>query len=623
MGVRRRRSTERGSVCASHAWWASNTLLSSEALQQLMRSAARFWRFVIFSTCAACTSEAPAPAVSAAPTPAPTLAPTVAPSPTADLVADVMPPLLLDTRTEPSPSEVDPIVATVEALPPKFACATLSTRGRKLGKMPKRAADAYAKCKAALATPGSQDLRACLQLSELLRSAPRDEVLRDNINARACARGSQRACRGLAESRLGAGARFDPICAERMFEVLCEEGELKSCFRLGTLKLEGELAPEDVAAGRGLIQRACDKGEYMACLDVVMREKRQSETEARRIVEAAFDAASKACTEGEAEACNELSSAYAHAGQWYYLAKPAEDEAKQLELKQRACVLGSVDACSGLTQQERTDVYKDQCDEEPEACGAGNQAEDETLREDWYFRSCAAGWDSSCDGLTRISRRKSETTAARAKERGSWLEAGCLGGAAGACRVLSMGTVVPPSEKVTQTGCDLGLAASCEKLAQAAEALGDRVKQLNYLERACPAVSAQGRASTSRAACRAAGVMYKDGVGAAQDLGRAAILLQKGCVERRYVQEGEACLLLGTMYEDGVGVEKSLLRALDLYAAGCADESYQAQGRSRAEWRRRQHGEPAPSSTPPQEESKACARLHQWVKPKSTSSGGP
>jgi uncharacterized protein len=537
-------------------------------------------------------------------------------------VAECLPPLLLDTRTSASPKEVDPIVATLEALPAKYACATLSTRGRKLGKVPQRTADAYAKCQAALAAPGSRDLRACLQLSELLRSAPRDEVLRDNINARACARGSQRACRGLAESRLGSGVRFDPVCAEQVFEVLCEEGELTSCFQLGTLKLEGELVPEDAVAGRGLIHRACDEGEYMACLDIVRREN-PGGAEATRIVERAFGAATKACAQGEAEACRELSWAYAHAGQWFYLATPAKDQAKQLEMRQAACVLGSLDACARLDQHERTDVYKDQCDEEPEACTADDK--DDALHTDWYFRRCAAGWDSACEGLQRTSRRQSSTTAARANERGIWLESGCLRGTAGACRILSLGTVVPlaPSEKTLQTGCDLGLATSCEKLAEAAEARGDRVKQLEYLERACPAVSAQGHASTSRSACRVAGVMYKDGVGAAQDLGRAAILFQKGCVERRYVLDGEACAILGTMYEDGVGVQKSLERALDLYAAGCADESYRGDVRSRAEHKLSRLGGPESPAKPAEKEPTACERLHQWIKPKSTSSGGP
>ncbi len=516
------------------------------------------------------------------------------------------------------------MAATVEALPAKYACATLSARGRKLRKLPRRTLDAYTKCRAALDAAEPGDLRACLQLTELLASAPRDEVLRDNVATRACARGNKRACRTLAESRLGSGVRFDPICAEQLLDTLCAEGELGSCFRLGTLKLEGELASEDKSAGRSLIEQACNQGEYMACLDVVMRGE-MGDAEKRRIVERAFGAVTKACAAEDAGACLELGSAYAHAGQWYYLGTPAKDEAKQLELRQRACGLGSLDACSWLDRSERTDLYKDDCDEEQSACALGNKQKDDTLREDWGFRRCAAGWDSACEGLTRARRGKIAPTAAHSKERGAWLEAGCLEGAAGACKILSLGTVVPlePSEKVLRTGCDLGLAASCEKLARAAEAAGDPGAQLKYLERACPVVTPQGRASTSRSACRSAGVMYKDGVGAPQDLGRAAILLQKACVERRYVLEGEACVILGTMYESGLGVQKSLARAVDLYAAGCADERYVADVRSRAASRARRSGEPDAPPTPPPKEPTACARLEQWVKPKGTAWGKP
>lgn len=567
----------------------------------------------------ACSSQAPAPTSGAASSGAPTASGTAA----ARAPEDVAPPLLLDTRVQTSPSDVDPIVATMEPLPPKYACATLSTRGRRLRRMPQRTADTYAKCKAVLDTSAGGDLLPCIQLMKLLESAPRDEVLRDNIAARACARGSLPACRKLAESRLGMGVRFDPICAEELFSTLCGEGELSSCFQLGTLKREGVLAFEDVAAGNALIERACNQGEYKACLDVVMRDKKSDDEGKRKLVELAFEAATKACAAEDADACLELRSAYDRAGQWYYLKTAEKDVAKQLEVTQRACALGSSDACALLDRSERPDVYKDHCDEEPAACVRVPGLADKSQYQDWLYRRCAAGWDSGCEGLLSRSYRFAKPTPEAKAVHAALLEASCLEGTAGACGVLSS-RLMPfeRSDKVLQTGCELGLADSCEELAKKAADAGDRQMELSLLERACPVVTPQGRASMSRSACRVAGIMYKDGVGAPQDLGRAAILLQKGCLEQGYVLDGQACLVLGEMFEDGLGVTKSLSRALDLYAAGCAYERYEGAVLARAE---RRAGHPPGSDPVPRPrgiEPTACTRLRKWVTPPTDKSSG-
>lgn len=496
-------------------------------------------------------------------------------------------------------------MATIEALPEKYACATLNARGRKLPKVPRRTADAYAQCKEGLAASDAGDLRMCLRLTELLHTAPRDEVLSDNVATRACARGSKQGCRKLAESRLGSGVRFDPICAEQLLDTLCAEGELGSCFRLGKLKLEGDLVVQDVVAGLGLIERACNQGEYMACHALALRGEVGS-TENRRFVERAFEGAAKACVAEDAAACLQLAMVGPH----------RTDKNKRRELTQRACALGSLAACGTLGRRDRTDVYKDECDEEPDACTGATNAKDDPRYEYWSLDRCAAGWDDACVEPSRVSTRPSSTTPLQANDRGDRLESACLKGAAGACALLARGKLVPlqPTEKVLRAGCDLGLAASCKDLAEAAEAKGDRVAQLQYLERACPAVTPQGPHSISRSACRMAGMMYKDGVGASQDLGRAAILLQKGCVEQRYVLDGEACVVLGTMYEGGMGVQKSLSRALDLYAAGCAEEKNQGRSSWRAESKARVRG-PVPSPKPAQNWG-ACARLGKWVEPR-------
>ncbi len=560
----------------------------------------------------ACSSPAPDPAPSASAVSSGAL-PASTDAPAARALEEAPPPLLLDSRAPITAAEVDPIVASMEPLPSSCACAASSARAGKLRKMPKRTADTYAECKAALDTPGG-DLRACLTLMKLLKSAPRDELLRDNVAARACARGSVPACRSLAESRLGDGVRFDPICAEGIFDKLCHEGDLTSCFRLGTLEREGELAHLDVAAGEALIARACDEGEHMACLDVVMRDKKGDDGAKRKIVERAFAAATKACAADDAEACLELRSAYAHAGQWYHLSTPAKDAAKEREVTQRACGLGLVDACMRLERSERTDPYRDRCDEELTACDPVPDIQDRARLKDWSYRRCAAGWDSSCESLGRYDGNPKPATQAEKQARASWLEHSCLEGAAAACAVLTSPLLsIEPSQSVLQAGCDLGVAASCQKLAKKAGAAGDRRRELELLERACPVVTPRGRDSTSRSACRVAGIMYKDGVGAPQDLGRAAILLQKGCIERRYALDGQACLVLGTMFEDGIGVTKSLSRALDLYAVGCANERYEDDLWSRAEGRARMRGGPTPGPRPPRIEPTACVRLRRWV----------
>ncbi|MFO0548596.1 MAG: hypothetical protein U0271_09425 [Polyangiaceae bacterium] len=510
-------------------------------------------------------------------------------------------------------------MATMEPLPAKYACATLTARGHKLRKVPRRTADTYAKCKAVLDAPAG-DLQSCVELARLLEVAPRDEVLSDNVAARACARGNRVACRRLALGRLDSGARFDPICAASLLDTLCGEGDLSACFRLGTLKVEGELAVQDVAAGEALVKRACDEGEYMACLDIVergahklvggQRPSEMSDEEKRRIVEGAFTSVTKACSLDDADACLELGRAYSHAGQWYYLASQPADEAKSVAANRRACNLGLEDACSELERDQRTDTYKDDCDESRMACAPPLNSKDPDQYPEWIFHRCAAGWDSACEGLRlslRVNRSKDPAVIER---RTRVLETGCLEGAAGACSFLLVGKLGPfePSEAFLKTGCELGVAESCRRLATKAGATGDHTLELEYLELGCPVVTPLGGTSTSRLACRLAGLMYKDGVGTQPDLGRAAILLQKGCVERRYVLDGESCLVLGTMFESGLGVEKNLARALDLYAAGCADENYMDIVRSRAE-RRRSPNSPPLEPKPERREPSACARL--------------
>lgn len=565
-----------------------------------------------------CASEPPAPSVESASALASAAPSASAPAAEAPAANGALP-LLLDTRPPEVPSEVDPLAATVEALPERFACATLSARGRTLRKLPKRTADAYAQCTKELAADG-RDVRGCLLLAELLHEAPRDEVLSDNIATRACARGNGRACRMLAESRLGTGARFDPICAEQMLKTLCADGDAAACFRLGTLELDGNLVPKDAEGGKSRIRKACDGGAYMACLDVVQREN-LSDDEKRKLVEGAFASAKKACESEEADACVELATAYVHSGQWYYLATPEKDEAKQTQMLQRACSLGAEDGCSRLDRKDRTDPYKDLCEEEPDSCPATSK-DKEVAYGDWIYRRCAAGWSSACTIATRYRRPKS--TPEQAKERAAWLEAGCLEGAAGACQVLTIGTLVStaPADNVLVAGCDLGVASGCVKLAERAEAAGDQAKQLAYLERACPVATPQGGDSVSRGACRKAGLMYKEGRGASKDLQRAAILLQKGCLQNRFVDDGEACVALGTMYEEGIGVPKSMPRALDLYAAGCADEGYNEAVYSRAVSKSRVGGPPPPKK-PVVMSPTACERLYKIEPRRPLGVGGP
>lgn len=520
-------------------------------------------------------------------------------------------PLLLDTRAPELPAEVDPLVATIEALPPKLACGTFAARGRKLGKLSKRTADAYAQCKAEL-EKGGAELRGCLMLSELLHELPRDEVLSDNIATRACARGNKRACVMMAESRLGSGARFDPICAEQMLEALCAEGEPTACFRLGSLELEGVQVPGDVATAKRRIQEACDAGAYLACLDIANREE-LGDAEEKKLEDKAFAFANKACTNEDAAACLDVAWAYKHSSPWSDSAA-SEDERKYLEHARRACTLGSLVACGVLGRSERTDRYKDLCEDEIEACAAGANFDQGGIAEH-HVQRCAAGANAYCgDSLRTALRRAPPSKFKPAPDRAARLEAGCLEGAAGACAIVTDGKIVQAiaSEKVLVMGCDLAVAASCVKLAERAEAAGDRTTQLRFLERGCPVATPQGGLSISAAACRLAGLMYRDGVGVEKDLDRAAMLLQKGCLQNRIVWDGEACAALGTMYEEGTGVPKDLSRAVDLYAAGCEGQVYQSSLRSRAVSRSNRGGPPPPPE-PTQSGPTACERFRKYV----------
>ncbi|MEO1481632.1 MAG: hypothetical protein AAFU77_05955 [Myxococcota bacterium] len=171
----------------------------------------------------------------------------------------------------------------------------------------------------------------------------------------------------------GVGIRPDPVYAGRAFETACEQGHARSCFELGSLQLEGAVysGPNgpwpaylkacdggvaasceflgdrslrgdgvqlDAQAAGGFYRRACVAGQVSACVKGGLLYRDGSEGLPQNGETAVF-LLELACDGGAPLGCETLGEIFLKG-----IGVPVDTE-RGREIRERACALGSFDAC--------------------------------------------------------------------------------------------------------------------------------------------------------------------------------------------------------------------------------------------------------------------------------------
>ena len=267
--------------------------------------------------------------------------------------------------------------------------------------------------------------------------------------------------------------------------------------------LSGKPTPEQKSAAAGLLQKACDAKESVACLQAGLI---YHDDFLLKNLPLAAQLYQRACDGGNAVGCNYLGVEYQRG------AAVAKDEAKAATLYSQSCEGGVVPACTNLGR-----FYRD-----------GRGVPKDVSRARTIF-------EKACDNGGLVA---------------------CADG--GVLLIRGIGGPRDPDHAVAmlRLACDGGNPPGCAALA-AAYTRGDGVDQSDshaaeLYQRACDAGGAP--------ACNNLAGIYTSGSGVTKDLARAAALLQRSC-------DGnfpDACQSLSKRYEQGVGVERNAARATEL-----------------------------------------------------------
>lgn len=209
-----------------------------------------------------------------------------------------------------------------------------------------------------------------------------------------CALGDGRACanRGVVLMQ-----QHDAVGAATWFEKACTLSSGNGCYMLGSLYLEGQGMPKDMAKVTALYDRACSLSWAKACTSLAMIQG----------IPTGLTYFEKACTYGDSWSCYHLGNAYQTA------TNVPLDLAHAAQLYTQACDRGMVEACVPLAGILSDDTYTKQ---------------DVTRAEVLYKRACDRKIAAGCEGLSWVLHTRGELPGALAA-----LEQGCQLGSAAAC----------------------------------------------------------------------------------------------------------------------------------------------------------------------------------------------
>ncbi len=268
-------------------------------------------------------------------------------------------------------------------------------------------------------------------------------------------------------------------CVARMLGEACELGDPRACTYAGRLVLDGRGVPRDVTRGIDLLDRACGRGEILACRVAV---RWLADAEHARVIEGGAEVRGRLdqqldCLTGVRDACVEAGLSYGRGRDGYPL-----DVARSAEAYERGCTLGQKVACNNLG-----DAYE-----------YGNGVRRDLARAaELYDRACQAGEPLGCANLGHLVENGEGVPRDVPRARTLYRDA-CAAG--------------------NDYGCLHEQMAAVESPATPAEAQ----RALERWQRACNARSAR--------ACAFVGILYEDGPdGLARDEERNMAAMKRAC----------------------------------------------------------------------------------------------
>lgn len=369
----------------------------------------------------------------------------------------------------------------------------------------------------------------------------------------ACDNGDGRSCVKLGfQLERGDGVAKDVVRAAALYEQGCELGDLLGCADLGVLHFNGKGGVAlDKASAVARYQQACDGGNLLGC-DLLGGMYEGGDGGLAKDEARAYQLYEKACTGGELRGCKDLGELY-EAGN----AGLPKDEARAVTLYKKACDGGETTGCTSLGVMAET--------------GRGGLPKDEAHAVTLYQQGCDGHENRACRFLGWMY-ESGKGTPKNEKRAAALYRDGCNNGDLLGCNNLGVmyetGRGGLPkdeakSSELYQKACDNGDMLGCTNLGGMAEAgrggaPKDEARAVALYQQACDGGGAHG--------CRNLGGMFEAGRGVAKDEPRAVSLYKKACD----AADMRACVNLGWMYEMGHGgLTKDDRRAAALYHQGC------------------------------------------------------
>ncbi len=118
----------------------------------------------------------------------------------------------------------------------------------------------------------------------------KDYVLAEKLYKEACDSGNDEACLGLTNLYFnGKGEHGDMIVTYKLSKMLCKKNNAEGCFFLGYFYSEGKGIQKNIAEGKLMLNKACDLGEYKACMNLAITyQKSENYIEALSLYEKAY-----------------------------------------------------------------------------------------------------------------------------------------------------------------------------------------------------------------------------------------------------------------------------------------------------------------------------------------------
>ena len=365
----------------------------------------------------------------------------------------------------------------------------------------------------------------------------------------------------------------------------CDKGEASACVEVAMAYASGDALTADTAKAAKLFRRGCEAGEAKGCNGLgVLALSGNGVTKDEKKAVSLFR---KACASGYSSGCLNLGLCE-EAGDGV---SPDLSEAQQHY--SRACDLGSAEGCSnsGWAYLTGRGVASDAslgigflaraCDTDPSVCvdigtlfmqGADHLQADVTRAGVAFDRGCGSGVAEACFALGHMWLDGEGTAHDRGLAKQAF-ERGCALGDQQVCSDLAFvlaGDAGPGDAErarvMWDSACEAGIGLACANLATALDSTveADVVQASALLERGCSL--AYGPACTER------GRRFTVGGGIVVDLPQAASYFVLGCL----AGDAAGCAEAGSAYSAGNGVEQDSARAFAYLRQGCDGRSGKA-----------------------------------------------